>query len=115
MIVDFDPYHIEGDPFSDLGCLRAYVQDYGALWGDDYFWGSATGSKLRYCSAGQMVAESNPFIILDALQAKVGSPRFQLRLQFNETKTDNNEDNDYVCWKKTAPDEPTLIVTYISP
>jgi len=62
-----------------------------------------------------MVAESNPFTILDGLQAKVGSDRFQLRLQFNETKTDNDGVPDFVCWKKTVPDEPTLIVIYTSP
>ncbi|MBL7209314.1 MAG: hypothetical protein ISS52_04380 [Dehalococcoidia bacterium] len=115
VIVDFEPYEIEGDPFGDLDCLRAYVQDYGTLQGADYFAGSPTGARLRYCSAGQMVAESNPFTILDALQSKVGSDRFQLRLQFNSKASDDDGMDDYVRWKKTVPDEPTLIVTYTSP
>jgi len=112
--VNFSNYYVvNGDPFNDLGCLRVYVQDYGTLDSGDYFGGQPLGAILRYCNAGQIIAESDPDA-LTALQAKVGSSRFQLRLQFNETMTDNNSDDDYIAWK-TMPNEPELIVTYILP
>jgi len=114
VIVDFPYYWIEGDPFGDLGCVRGYVQDYGDLDAGDYFAGWPSGAKIRYCDAGQVVAESDPDV-RDALQAEVGEDRFQLRLQFNTTDTDNNGDDDYVQWKKTPGGDPKLIVTYTSP
>jgi hypothetical protein len=113
VVVDFtDYYTIYGDPFSSLGCLRAYVQNYGALDSSDYWTGSTTGAVIRYCSVGQILAASDPEVKA-ALQAQVGSSRFKLRLQFNETETDNGHDNDLVCW---TPDHlPKLIVNYTAP
>jgi len=115
VIVDFSNVNsIAGDPFGDLGCLRGYVHDYGALDPGDYFAGSPSGAIIRHCNAGQIVAASDEDVRV-ALQSKVGNPRFQIRLQFNEKKTDNNGDDDSVVWKKTVPDEPKLIVTYTTP
>jgi hypothetical protein len=113
VVVDFtDYYTIYGDPFGSLGCLRGYVQNYGALDGGDYWAGSTTGAVIRYCSTGQILIASDPDVKA-ALQAQVGNPRFQLRLQFNEKATDSGGDNDLVCW--TAAHLPKLMVTYTAP
>lgn len=113
VIVNFTNYNtIYGDPFGSLGCLRAYPHDYGILDGSDYFTGSPSGKILKYCSAGEIVAQSKPSV-QSALQAKVGSLRFQMRLQFNETETDGSGDNDLVAW--TPSNLPKLKVTYTVP
>ncbi|HEX75245.1 MAG TPA: hypothetical protein G4O12_01540 [Dehalococcoidia bacterium] len=113
VVVDFSDYNtIYGDPFGSLGCLRVYPHDYGSLDGGDYFAGSPLGALLRYCSAGEIVAHSDTYV-KDALQAKVGSSRFQVRFQFNETATDGAGDNDLVAW--TSSHLPKLIVTYSGP
>jgi hypothetical protein len=113
VVVDFSDHDtIYGDPFSSLGCLRAYPHDYGTLDGGDYFTGSPLGAVIRYCLASEIVAGSDPNVAI-ALQAKVGSSRFQMRLQFNDSETNNDLHNDLVCW--TSAHLPELVVTYSTP
>ena len=113
VVVDFsDHASIYGDPFSSLGCLRAYPHDYGTLDGGDYFTGNPLGAVIRYCSASEIVAGSDPEVAT-ALQAKVGSSRFQMRLQFRDSETDNDSNNDMVRW--TSAHLPELVVTYSTP
>jgi len=113
VVVDFSDHDtIYGDPFSSLGCLRAYPHDYGTLDGGDYFTGNPLGAVIRYCSASEIVAGSDPDVAT-ALQAKVGSSRFQMRLQFKDSETDNDSNNDLVRW--TSVHLPELVVTYSTP
>jgi len=113
VVVDFSDYDtIYGDPFGSLGCLRAYPHDYGTLDGGDYFTGTPLGAVIRYCSESEIVAESDPDVAT-ALQAKVGSLRFQMRLQFKDKETDNDSNYDLMRW--TPSHLPELVVTYSTP
>ena len=113
VVADFSDHDtIYGDPFGSLGCLRAYLHDYGTLDGGDYFTGNPLGALIRYCSASEIVAGSEPDVAA-ALQAKLGSSRFQMRLQFKDSETDNDSNNDLVRW--TPSHLPELVVTYSTP
>jgi len=114
VVVDFSDYdQVYGSPFSSLGCLRGYVDDYGSLSSGDFV-DNATGSSIiRFCSLPEVNAsDSNPDVA-DALQQAVGDNRFQMRLQFRDTDTDGNHDNDLMAW--TSSHLPELIVTYVVP
>ena len=114
VVVDFSDYsNIYGDPFISLGSLRAYPHDYSTLDGGDYFTGNyPVGAVIKYSSASEIVAGSGPSVAI-ALQAKVGSSRFQMRLQFRDSETDNDSNSDLVCW--TSAHLPELVVTYSTP
>ena len=109
-LADYD--RIYGDPFGNLGCLRTYLHDYGILDGGDYFTGMSGGSLTSFCSVGDLAAHSST-LIKDALQAKVGSSRFQIRLQFTEVMTNSDGNSDLVSW--TPSHLPKLTVTYAIP
>ena len=113
VVVDFSDYDsIYGNPFGSLGCLRAYLHDYGILDGGDYFVGTPAGSLISFCSVGDLSARSSASI-RDALQAKVSDSRLQMRLQFIDATTDGDGDSDLVTW--TPSHSPKLIVTYVIP
>ena len=102
-----------GTPFADLGCLRAYAQNYGTLDGGDYYAGSALGAIGRWCDQDQIDTGGGLTTgFRDALQDRVGQDSFQVRLQFNDKATDNDTNNDLVRWSGTKL--PRLIVQYYS-
>ncbi len=85
-----------GNPFADLGCVYMYQQDYGSLDVGDFVAGSPSGGLTRICNAaglGTAVAD-NDFIT--ALQSKVGSSRFQVRMQFADTAVSADGQADIV-------------------
>ncbi len=103
-----------GDPFGSLGCLRAYVDNFGTLGGSDYYGGTAQGAIGRWCSQNEV---NNPGSGLTtdfkaAVQDRVGDSRFQIRLQFNQNATDSDNNNDMVRW--SGSNLPRLIVEYYS-
>lgn len=108
--VDFTDYDTLGDPFGSLGCLRGYVQNYGSLDSSDYHHGGASGAILRWCNSGQLSTAETDDDVKSALQAQVGSSAFQLRLQFNETESDNDGVADMVRFG-----DAKLIVSYTAP
>jgi hypothetical protein len=91
---DFTSYLTLGNPFGGLGCLRAYMQTYRPLNAGDYFGGSTSGAVARWCNAGELSTVSVQSDIKSSLQGRVGSNYYPLRLQFNQTKTDNDNTND---------------------
>jgi len=109
--VNFSNYDMLGDPFGGLGCMRVYPQDYGTLDAGDYFAGSPLGALKRWCNAAELSAESVAADMLGALQAKVGSTRFQLRAQFNDTASDNDNLADMVRLGSAIK----LIIKYTQP
>ncbi len=112
VVVDFSDYNTPlGTPFDDLGCLRAYVDDYGTLDGGDYFEGTPLGAIGKYCDFDDFDPDDDDDF-KDALGEMVGEDRFQLRLQFRDDETDGNGDNDLLRW--TAGNLPKLIVHYYS-
>ncbi len=109
VIVDFSDYSsVEGTPFSDLGCVRAFVHNYGTLDSGDYFVGTQQEQLFQYCSTGEMSSYTSSKV-KSALQSKIGTSRFQIRLQFSERETDGENDDDLIHW---SPQNMKLIVTY---
>ena len=103
-----------GTPFDDLGCLRAYVHNYGTLDGGDYYNGSATGSIGRWCNQSEMDTKNGGLTsgFKEALQHRVGHDRFQIRLQFTDSVSDGDGKNDLVRWFASAL--PSMTVRYYS-
>jgi len=110
--VDFSDYNSpHGKPFLDLGCLRAYVDDYGTLDGGDYVDGRTIASIGYYCDFDDFDPHDDDDF-KDALQDRVGEDRFQLRLQFRDDETDGDGNNDLLRW--AAGYLPKLVVHYYS-
>ena len=91
VVTDFSPHDMLGDPFGDLGCLDLFKQDYGALDAGDYFGGVPSGRLIRWCSSGSLASAITDDDMITALQSKVGTNRFQLRLQFQTALTADAE------------------------
>jgi hypothetical protein len=109
IVADFRSYDTLGDPFSlgNDGCVRAYMQDYGTLDAGDYFVGDPTGAIGRWCSTAELDTASENADMKDALQSKLGSSRFQLRIQFRPPLTNNDTVGDVIRFGDVK-----LVVTY---
>ena len=113
VVVDCSNYVIYGEPFGGSlgdGYLRAYPHDYETLGGEDFFAESPVGAIMRYGFPEELnVPASNPNVA-EALQNKLGSSRFQLRLQFTPPQTNNNGIADAVQFQNVI-----LAVTFEAP
>jgi hypothetical protein len=107
---DFNDFDQLGDPFGDLGCLDIFKQTYGALDAGDYFAGSPSGRLIRWCSAGSLSPPTIDDDMVTALQSRIGTNRFQLRLQF---QTDVTIDAEADMVRFGTPLK--LTVTYYTP
>jgi hypothetical protein len=99
VVVNFSDYDTLGDPFGSSlgdGCLRAYPHDYGTLGPEDYFAGWPTGAIIRWCSTGELDTPTSDPDVAWALKKRLGSKRFQLRLQFKPPGTDKDRVMDVV-------------------
>lgn len=101
---------VRGDPFA-LGCLRAYAQNFGAVDATDYVPGGALGAIARWCNAAELEANYSDAGFASGVQPAVGNSRLQIRLQFNETLTDNDGTIDDFL----VLDPVTVTVTYLAP
>jgi hypothetical protein len=109
VIVDFSDYDaIEGTPFSDLGCMKAFDHYYGILDSSDYYVGTQENELFQYCATSHVGSHTSSKV-KNALQSKVGNSRFQMRLQFAEHETDGEDDDDLIHW---SPQNIKLIITY---
>lgn len=108
--VNFSDFDELGDAFANLGCLRAYIQNYNNLDASDYYGGSPTGAISRWCSAADLQTAAADSDYVTAIQNKLGDTRFQIRLQFNDTETNNDANADMVRFGSLK-----LIVTYELP
>ena len=106
--VDFSNYHLIGDPFGSLGCLRGYPYNYGIADSSDYYSGNALGAIILWCTTNELSSVQVDDDVKDALQQALGSDYFQMRLQFNEKETDDDGIEDTVEFF----DPMRLIVTY---
>ncbi|MFL7812501.1 MAG: NBR1-Ig-like domain-containing protein [Anaerolineales bacterium] len=105
-------YDILGDPFGELGCLRAYVDNYGTVGYEDFKTGAVLGSIVRFCSTSQLNTASYQELNsggISGLQAALASDDFQIRLQFNEKETNNDGIADVVRGTYR------IVVTYLEP
>ncbi|HET6846233.1 MAG TPA: NBR1-Ig-like domain-containing protein [Anaerolineales bacterium] len=112
VVTDFRDYDIVGDPFvlGNDGCVRAYVQDYGTLDAADFFNADPTGAVARWCSTAELDAASEQADMKTALQGKLGSSRFQVRIQFRPPLTNNDGVGDVI-----RLGDVKLVVTYTTP
>ena len=93
---DFSEYNRNADPFSTLGCLNVYQQDFGSVDPKDFFLGTPTNSLAKWCSEVDLkTSQLKSDELAKALQSKVGQKRFQVRLQFDKS-TDNNKQTDNI-------------------
>jgi hypothetical protein len=102
---------VRGDPFGTLGCLRAYVHNYGTVDAGDFVAPGAGGAFAKWCSAGETGSALSNATLVAAIQGAVGLSQFQFRLQFKDTLTNGNGTIDDVLI--IAP--VTLTITYTAP
>jgi hypothetical protein len=98
-----------GDPFGSLGCLRAYVDNYGSLDLGDYQPTGVTGAFVRFCSEADLSdgnLQTMNSIGISGIESALASDTFQIRLQFKDAHSDNDGTADVVRAKFK------LVVTY---
>jgi hypothetical protein len=107
--INFKDYTITGNPFGSLGVLNGYVTTFGStLEPADFVAGFQSGNTVDWGSVSPLnTVEVSPELKA-ALQAKIGSSRFQLRLQFAGSNGDASKD-------RITFNNPSLIVTYSTP
>ena len=107
--INFKDYTITGDPFGSLGVLNGYAKNYGnTLTTADFVSGFPSGNTVDWGSTAPLdTLEVSPEL-KTAIQAKVGTERFQLRLQFSGSNGDAVKD-------RITFNNPSLIVTYLKP
>jgi len=106
--VNFSDFDELGNPWSiSDGCLRGYVQNYGALDAGDFFPGDPVGASVRWCGAAELGSTFEDDGMKTAVQNAVGDSRLQMRLQFRVPTTNNNGVADVVRFGTIK-----LIVTY---
>jgi hypothetical protein len=111
VVTNLAGYDTLGNPWglSD-GCVRAYAQNFGSLSAGDYFTGDPLGAIGRWCSTADLDTNSAQGDMVAALQAKVGSARFQFRMQFRTPTTNGDGIADMVRFGAIK-----LTVTYTTP
>jgi hypothetical protein len=110
VVVDFSTYDLPYEsPFPELGCLRAYVHEYGSL-GNQYWTGDATDPIGEWCDLAALDSPTGAAAMKDALQDEVGDNEFQFRLQFSDGTSDFDGVRDMLHWERGSL--PTLIVEY---
>lgn len=88
--------NVRGNPFAALGCLRAYVHNFGTLDAGDFVAPGATGAFAQWCSAGELSTDYSGSTVIAAVQSAVGTARFRIRLQFRDALTDGDATIDDV-------------------
>jgi hypothetical protein len=107
--INFKDYNIAGDPFGSLGVLNGYITKYGStLETSDFVTGFPTGNSLDWGSVLPLKGMEISPELKTALQAKVGTARLQMRLQFAKSNGDAIKD-------RITFNNPSLIVTYTTP
>jgi hypothetical protein len=102
---------VRNNPFAGLGCLRAYLDNYGSVDPTDFVPPGATGAFANWCSAASVSSPFSGANLIATIQGRVGTPRFRFRLQFKDTLTDGNGTIDDVLI--IAP--VILTITYTTP
>ncbi len=86
-------HDVLGDPFGNLGCLRAYVDNYGSVGFEDFSPVGVTGALVRFCSEAQL-ADSNLQKMsssgIAGIQNALASDDFQIRLQYKDVHTNGD-------------------------
>ncbi len=109
--VDLSGYAIPNEnPYPEMGCLGAYLQDYRSLDNTDYWSHPLSVPIGQWCSLEALSLPTDQPGMRNELQRRTGDNTFQFRLQFGEHRTDGDDKNDLLYW---APGSfPTLIIEY---
>lgn len=107
---DFRQYDTLDDPFGDLGCLRGYPGNYFPLGAGDYESGSPLGAVTRWCNTGELDVLDINGALTSEIQGALAADAYELRLQFNDTETDNDGADDMVRFGDVR-----LIIIYSTP
>jgi hypothetical protein len=93
--LDLTAAAVYGAPFSKLGTILVYDCQYQTLSASDFFIGPGSGAIYTIPVAPSQPVTSH--VLASAIQKRVdvGSPRFQLRFQFEKPNFNNNQ-ADYV-------------------
>ena len=105
----FNPYVIGGDPFGHLGVLNGYKMDFTLpLVSGNYISGFPTGNIIDWGATSILDLTEVQAELKTALQSKIGTARFKLRLQFAGSNNDGVADS-------VSFTNPSLIVTFTTP
>ncbi len=88
---NFTGYDTLGNPFTDLGCVSLYKQDYGSLDAGDFVSGAPSGAMIRICGTGDLGSAVTDHDFITTLQSKVGTSRYQIRAQFDTAVSSDAE------------------------
>ena len=83
-------HDVLGDPFGSLGCVRAYVHNYGNVSYSDFSPAGAVGAVARFCSEAELGTKSIQIMNSAGIQAALASDDFQIRLQFKDMHSDGD-------------------------
>lgn len=106
--VNFGNYTLVGDPFGEIGCLRAYPGTWFPLDSGDYVSGGSY--VLSYCSTGDLGSAFLSEDVRAAIEDALGESSLELRLQFYE---DDSNDDDVVDQVRFGA--VSIILTYTLP
>ena len=105
----FNNYTIDGDPFGNLGMVNAYKSNFAVpLVAGNFVSGFPGGNIIDWGSGTALDNIEVQPLLLTALQAKLGTNRFKLRLQFSGTNNDGVADDIVFT-------NPSLIIKYTTP
>ncbi|KAF0108747.1 MAG: hypothetical protein FD146_633 [Anaerolineaceae bacterium] len=100
-----------GAPLTTLGCLYFYAHNYGTLDAADFTLAPPPGGLTKLCSLASLtVPITGDDDWTTAVQARVGTTRFQIRMQFPTVVSDMNATDDLVKLGTI-----TLKITYKKP
>jgi len=102
---------IFGSPFTVLGCLRAFLQHFGALDAGDFVGAGATGAFANWCDEDSLSVDATGAALVSALQSEVGANRFRFRLQYRNQLTNGDSTIDGLLIQTAVK----LTVTYTTP
>jgi hypothetical protein len=98
--VDIDITHghtVLGTPFTTLGCLYFYSHNYGTLDAGDFVLAPPPGGLIRLCNVSDLtLVISGDKDFTNTVQSRVGTTRYQIRLQFSNIVSDMNAIDDMV-------------------
>ncbi len=108
--ISFANHDTLGAPFHVMGCVRAYPDDFGTLDAGDYRKGMLLKTSLQWCSLAELNSSTKSDMLKKAVQQRLGSGYFQMRLQFSKTKSNHDNVSDMV-----RLGDVTLKVDYTQP
>ncbi len=97
--VHFGNFISLGQPFETFGCLHAYPGIFFPLDASDYMTDEPTGAVIRWCNyeeLGTSFKDPDVRAMLIAGQTDDNDNLFELRLQFKQIETNNDDDADQI-------------------